>query len=656
MYSPRLRLATIHKRLIPAALAALILAGNLQTAAAAGPSISITSPKTNSIQQKTINLTATAGTGTLGVTFKVNGPGVAKTFTEDKTAPYSVSWDTNAGLNKVDYTITAVARGTSGSTTSAPVKIKLDNIPTPNTVTVTGDRLSQQTFDADANGTFAYTSAAPAASNLLASAETINASYTASSVQTVINNYSIFRWPQRLVMAMGIKDASPLAGGDGWTEGDAEKVRTLVNTVHSTACVVVVLPGHGSGQGAGANPVWNAEIDEARASLAQIAAQRPRTLVIDWQQVIDQHPEYLDEDGIHLPTPGTLPAEDLALEQQGKVSPVDQTAANARQNFYWEGVSRCADPVNTFQTPANNAVVSDNLSLALNVSNTDSVQFLIDGQNLGAPVTASPFQITWNTAIMPSGAATTNGNHIISAVSSNSIGSHTASISVNVQNPPVPDSVGLIGDSVTYNAINSSNVWYEQIFYGNKPANLVFSYWPGFTHADSLADVRAWSAKRTPQILVDADGINDSRPPDPVWAGTDGFTTTDKNNILATLNAVHASSCKVLVLPGWGKGLGTVPKDSNPADDAATLDYELKWIQELQKVRSYYAQLASQRTDIVLVDWQPIVNQYPYYMDADGIHLAPKANGQPGWRTDAAQARQNLYWNGVAQCRTRLGI
>ena len=60
-----------------------------------------------------------------------------------------------------------------------------------------------------------------------------------------------------------------------------------------------------------------------------------------------------------------------------------------------------------------------------------SVQFLLDGGNLGSAVTSAPYSISWNTS------ATTNGTHVLSAIATDVGGLTTtsASVSVSVSNP-----------------------------------------------------------------------------------------------------------------------------------------------------------------------------------------------------------------------------
>ncbi len=625
-----------------------LVVGNMSSVVqAAGPTVSVTSPTTNTVQKGTFNLTATAGAGTLGVTFKVSGPLVSKTFAEDTAAPYSVSWDSSAGaLNKFDYTITAVARGSGGSTTSAPVKVKLDNPATPGTVEVVGDDVTQQAFDPEADNpgndftsTATYTANAPTAGNRFIFA---HLGWKVPNVQDTVNNYSAFKVPQKLVVAMGLDDAAPTShGGDGWTSADVDRFRTLINTVHSTSCVVLVLPGHGpnveqyySG--------WSAEIDKARADLTQLATQRPHTFTIDWQKVIDQHPEYLDEDSIHLPTPNKLPADDMAMAQQDKMNPTDPVAAAARQDFYWNGVAQCDTPTTTFpttpdaQTTVNNATVQGNVPLSITATGAPSVQFQVDGQNIGSPITTAPYRANWDSNTMPNATPTTNGTHAITAVSTNPTGTSTASISVKVQNPPIPGTVELVGDSITFQAF-----WYHG-FLPTAPdqSKLDVFAWLGWQVKDVQQHVTDQAAQRKPETLIVALGTNDSADLT-AWGGDNGWTQADVDRFRTLINTVHPDTKVAIVLPGYGTGIDAYHAAQ---EDLAKRDLTA---------------LAATRPHTVVVSWQALIDADPSVMETDGIHLATETynnpDGTPALNSDgtparrvtehAAAVRQQLYWD-----------
>lgn len=89
------------------------------------PTVAITSPANNSMVQNTVVVTADAAdeTSLLGVQFLLDGTTLGS---EDTTAPYSVSWNTQPVGNGT-HTLTARARDSLNQTTSAPVTVTVQN-------------------------------------------------------------------------------------------------------------------------------------------------------------------------------------------------------------------------------------------------------------------------------------------------------------------------------------------------------------------------------------------------------------------------------------------------------------------------------------------------------------------------------------------------
>jgi hypothetical protein len=116
------------------------------------PSTNVTAPADNSTVAGTINVTANASdnTGVVGVQFLVDGNNLGA---EDLTAPYSVSWNTTTPGNG-NHTLTARARDVAGNnTTSTGVVVLVDNLaPTINlTAPAAGTIAGIVDINADAN-------------------------------------------------------------------------------------------------------------------------------------------------------------------------------------------------------------------------------------------------------------------------------------------------------------------------------------------------------------------------------------------------------------------------------------------------------------------------------------------------------------------------
>jgi hypothetical protein len=122
-------------------------------------------------------------------------------------------------------------------------------------------------------------------------------------------------------------------------------------------------------------------------------------------------------------------------------------------------------PSVAIMNPASGASVSSTVMVSANASDNvgvAAVQFMLDGTELGAPVTASPFLLAWNTALVA------DGPHALSAVARDAAGNAaTAVVAVKVENtPPV---------------IGTPSV-------GNAAPNRVDILWTTDQRADSAAD------------------------------------------------------------------------------------------------------------------------------------------------------------------------
>jgi hypothetical protein len=127
--------------------------------------------------------------------------------------------------------------------------------------------------------------------------------------------------PSILVIALGTNNAS--LGGGGWTTADEAAFSKLLNTPHPNSCVVVSLPAAGPAAG----PAVTAEFAKMRAAMRSISATRPRTVVVDWADIVTADPTVLAPDGVHLASDERHPA--------------NNHAAAAFASNLWSGVAEC---------------------------------------------------------------------------------------------------------------------------------------------------------------------------------------------------------------------------------------------------------------------------------------------------------------------------
>ncbi len=105
-------------------------------------------------------------------------------------------------------------------------------------------------------------------------------------------------------------------------------------------------------------------------------------------------------------------------------------------------------PTVSISSPAASASVSGTTTLSATAADTSgngsiaSVQFQLDGANLGSPVTTTPYQYSWNTL------AATNGAHSLTAVATDTNGLNTTSAALTITvNNPVAIGTNLIANS-----------------------------------------------------------------------------------------------------------------------------------------------------------------------------------------------------------------
>jgi len=79
-------------------------------------------------------------------------------------------------------------------------------------------------------------------------------------------------------------------------------------------------------------------------------------------------------------------------------------------------------------SPANNQTVSGTITISVSAAdNVASVQFKLDGENLGPEETSSPYSLSWDTT------GTANGSHLLTAVARDAAGNTTTSSGVSVE-------------------------------------------------------------------------------------------------------------------------------------------------------------------------------------------------------------------------------
>ncbi len=168
------------------------------------------------------------------------------------------------------------------------------------------------------------------------------------------------------------------------------------------------------------------------------------------------------------------------------VQSVDGSGNTVTSSGYSFGTTNTTDntpPTVSMTAPANGASVSGTATVSANASDNvavASVQFLLDGANLGSAVTVSPYSVSWNTAM------TSNGQHSVSATAKDTSGNTatSAAVAVTVSNsnsPPGPLSVSKVNPryfttpSGNVVLLAGSHTW-ENLQDQGTPAPATFNY------------------------------------------------------------------------------------------------------------------------------------------------------------------------------------
>jgi hypothetical protein len=139
-----------------------------------------------------------------------------------------------------------------------------------------------------------------------------------------------------------------------------------------------------------------------------------------------------------------------------------------------------AKPTVSITSPASGATVSGTITVSATATSTvgiASVQFQVDGANVGAAVTVAPYNYAWNTTTVA------NGNHTLTAVAKDTAGNTTTSagVTVNVSNTAVakptvsitaPAAGATVTGTITVSATASSSIGIASVQFELDGANL----------------------------------------------------------------------------------------------------------------------------------------------------------------------------------------
>jgi hypothetical protein len=378
------------------------------------PTVNITNPSNNSSVTGTISVTANAADniGVAGVQFLLDGINLGA---EDLTAPYSISWNSATATNG-PHILTARVRDVAGNTTtSTDVNITTTNDTELPTVTLTapGAGTVLGTFDitADAADNTGVVGVQFLLNGANLGAEDLTAPYA-------------FTWNTNTVTDGSYTLTAKARDATGNVTISTPVVVNVMNHPPDTEFPAIAITAPSAGEVLGninvtANASDNVGVVGVQFLLNGIALGAEDITApysVPWNTLSVTNGSYTI----------TAKARDLA----GNITTSDPVVVTVNnppdtQSPTVNITAPAAGNVNgTINVTAN---ASDNAAVA-------GVQFLLDGNNLGAEDVAAPYSVTFNTGLVA------NGPHVLSARARDAAGNSTLAANVNINvvisNPP----------------------------------------------------------------------------------------------------------------------------------------------------------------------------------------------------------------------------
>lgn len=352
---------------------------SLSQVTASTPTVTMSAPSASAtVSGATVPLSATASdaSGIAGVQFKVDGVSVGSEVT---TAPYQTSWNSTTVANGA-HTLTAMARNTQGTTTtSAPVSVTVNNpvvtpppangniVPNPSVETPDPANPNQpQGWQTGGWGT-----------------NTSTFSYVANDGQNGTHSVKVQTTAYTSGDAKWFFAPQPVTAGKQYVFSDYYKSSIATDVV--------------------------AQYDDGNSNYSYVDLGSAPASASAWKQYSASL---------------TIPAGIKNVTIFHLISGVGTLQTDAYS------LTSVSTPTVTVTAPASASTVSGSTvplsASASDASGIKSVQFKVDGVNVGSPVTATPYNATWDSTTVA------NGTHSITATALSNAGISTVSATVSI--------------------------------------------------------------------------------------------------------------------------------------------------------------------------------------------------------------------------------
>jgi pectate lyase len=469
-YTPEVADNAFKQRITQCAGASITVCGTETRA----PTVVMTAPAngtTVSGSSVAVSANASDNVGVSGVQFKLDG---ANLGAEDTVSPYSVAWNTTAAANS-SHTLTAVARNAAGnSTTSASVSVTVNNAAAgPPTVSMTAPASG-----ATVSGT-AVTVTATASNNVGVAGVQFKLDGANLGAEDATSPYSV-TWNSTTASNGSHTLTAVARDAAGNTTTSAGVSVTVNNTGPSLPDVIVTSLSYAGGvftstvknQGTAATPAGIAigvgySVDGVYRTWGAVNGPLAAGASVT---IGTNGGPYTIPNGTHTITAN--------VDDNNRFAESNETNNLLSQPITVGGTDTQA-PTVSMTAPANGTTVSgSSVTVSANASDNvgvSGVQFKLDGANLGAEDTASPYSVTWSSA------TAAVGSHTLTAVARDAAGNTTTSAGVSVTVPDAtsptvsfsaPANGAPVSGSVTVSANASDNVGVSGVQFKLDGANL----------------------------------------------------------------------------------------------------------------------------------------------------------------------------------------
>ena len=470
----------------------------------AAPTVAVTAPAVGANVTGTVPVTADAtdNLAVAGVQFKLNGVTLGA---EDTTAPYEATWDTTTVANGT-YTITAVAVDAAGNvTTSDFVTVNVANADTtPPSVALTAPAPG-----ATITGTVAVS--ATAADNVGVTGVGFYLDGVAIGPEVTTAPYAI-TW-DTTAYPDGPHTISAVARDAAGNATTSAEVSVAID--HTPPTVAVTAPSANATVGGMADVTADAADNVGVAGVQFYLNGSP----VGAEDTTTPYSLAWNTTGVAI---GTYQLTARARDTAGNVKTsevVSVTVAN----------TDTTPPTATVTGPMAGSTVTGSVTVTANATDNVGVvgvQFLFDGNPLGAEDTIAPYTALWNS---PSVA---NGSHTLAARARDAAGNITTSAGVTVTASNVNPVLLTVNGAQTFQTIDGFGV------------NVNAHSWDDgevIPALDMLADQMGSTLFRVVYDMVDWEATNDNSDPfTPDWAYYNGiYSSPDFQELWSTIRYLN---------------------------------------------------------------------------------------------------------------------